>query len=226
MYRIFYLTAIYFTCFTAAGQAGDRYFAFTGGPGLSSNRGSFSGNNSGYDCYVGTPYLRDVNQTGTVAYEAYFLMFGKQKAEAIRPVLGLGWNEKGYNESGTRQNWDEYESFFYTQKVIYNYAGLLAGFSYKMLGGKKWACELLGLANPELFIKSNEVYVLNRYSVNRFALSAKFCLSVEYKIGNDFSLFLMPDYQFSVTDYNRKMFFLENSYRPAKAGLSVGIKFR
>ena len=155
-------------------------------------------------------------QTGASFIDFNLLYARGRRNKTFRLLYGIGGNQKGYLEKGLQSPGDT-SRYPYTRIIRNSYVSLYAGLSYVVFDRRHLKIILGQLLNPE-------IAVLTEMELPRtIPLGTRTILSLEQKIGNNFSFVATPYFQFSLSNYNRgKLFDGSSNYRPFGVGLNLG----
>ena len=141
------------------------------------------------------------------------------KNSKLKTVIGIGVNKKGFGENGI-ESYDSLTYFYsYVSKLKKSYLSFYGGFSYDLFSFENIKIVIGQLLNPEIDFDNTGFY-------KKVPLATRTNLTLDWKVGNNFSLLLTPYFQTALTKYNKsKITSRSSNYVPFGFGLNFGVAF-
>ena len=131
--------------------------------------------------------------------------------------FGIQYNRKGFKEIGIFN--DMGSEYPFSQKRVFNFVGILAGFRYNFLKKNTWKLGIETLINPEMEVQGNgDLKKITFTSMNIFY--------VEKAINRHLAIIMNPFFEASLMDYNKTLRGYDPiEYKPYGYGLMIGLKY-
>ena len=132
--------------------------------------------------------------------------------------LGIHYNRKGFKEIGIVN--DMGNEYPFSQKKVFNFVGILAGFRYNFLKKNTWKLGIETLVNPEMEVQGYG-------DLKKITLSSMNMFYVEKAINRHLAVVMNPFFETSLMDYNNKTLrgYDPVVYKPYGYGLMIGLRY-
>ena len=131
--------------------------------------------------------------------------------------LGIHFNRKGFKEIGIANDFGFQYAF--SQKRVFNFVGILAGFRYNFIKKNTWKFGIETLINPEMEVQGNG-------DLKKVTFSSMNMLYAEKAINRHLAIVVNPFFETSLMRYNKTLKGYDPiEYKPYGYGLMIGIKY-
>ncbi len=158
-----------------------------------------------------------VNEVQSLNLGSSSIIYSKSLNSKFDWSLGINYNRKGFEEIGIVNDFGNQYPF--SQKKVFNFIGILAGFRYNFLEKNTWKIGIETLINPEMEVQGYG-------NLKKITLSSMSLLYVEKAINRHLAIAMNPFFETSLMDYNKTLRGYDPiKYKPYGYGLMIGIKY-
>ena len=188
------------------------------------------------DCPMGAHYYSNIKEQSLNLPSISFLRYHLTQIKNLSFISGIGFNQKGFIETGSRVPMDKPSSIenHYSVKHIIRYLNLQLGFNYIFLRYGDLRFSISQIINSEKNMNRNPIFYNpwdnNNDTYKRIAFSWVTFLNIDALIDKNSGLVIKPFFQTALTNYNKARTdfdgnVLQNNYRPFGYGVSIGLTF-